>query len=319
MFDAIKTFKHGIHPPESKTTAQMPIRRAPFAPALILPLSQHIGAPARAIVREGQEVSRGEKIAEPGGFVSVPYHAPVSGMIRRVGLVPVGTGKMVNGIYLESHPGSGQQAVNGPGLDAASATAEEIVRAVRDCGMTGLGGAGFPTHIKYRIPEGKTVDTLVVNGAECEPWLTADHRVMLERADDLFTGIRLALRAIGARQAVIGVEGNKMDAIKVLKRVQPQDLPVTVEAVRVKYPQGAEKMLIHALLRRQVPPGRLPLDVGVVVSNAATIAELGFLLPRGLGLIERVLTISGPAVTNPGNYVVPIGTPLRFLLKHVGL
>lgn len=314
----LPSFQHGVHPPESKLTGANPIQRVPFAPSLMIPLSQHIGAPAKAVVRAGQEVVRGERIADAGGFVSVPYHAPVSGEITTVDLVPTAQGKMVEGVYLKPFPGSGQQVAPEKGV-SLEATPEEIADAVAASGMTGLGGASFPTHVKYRMPPGRSVDILLVNGAECEPWLTADHRIMLERGESMITGIQYVLRATGADRAVIGVEANKQDAVDHLRSMIPSDLPISVETVAVKYPQGAEKMLMEAVLDRKVPPGKLPLEVGVVVSNAATVAELGQLLPKGEGLVERVLTISGPGVKKRGNYLVPIGTPVRFLLDYVGL
>lgn len=313
------TFHHGIHPPEQKLTAADPIRRLGFAPTLVIPLAQHIGAPARPIVREGEEVIRGQVIAEPGGFVSVPYHAPVSGFIKRIGPTPSSSGMMTQGIYLEAHPSSGQTHKAHKGLSVDSATPEQIADAVLECGMTGLGGAGFPTHVKYRLPKGKTADTFIVNGAECEPYLTADHRILLEKGDCIVEGIRFALKATGAQRAIIGIEANKMDAVHALNQLIPAHLPISVQAVKVKYPQGAEKMLIQALTGRKVPPGKLPIDIGVVVSNAATVSELGYLLPRGLGLIERVITVSGPGVKKKGNYLIPIGTPLRYVLEQAGL
>ncbi|MFP4146855.1 MAG: electron transport complex subunit RsxC, partial [Halorhodospira sp.] len=182
----------------------------------------------------------------------------------------------------------------------------------------GQGGASFPTHLKLSLPEGYEVDTLVVNGCECEPFLSADHRLMLERTADIMAGIRLAMRACGAPRAVIGVEDDKPDAIEALRAALAPEDPVRVEPLKAKYPQGSEKMLIKALLGREVPSGGLPYEIGVVVNNVGTMAQLGYLLPRGEGLIERVITVAGPGVDRPGNYRVPIGTPLRYLLEEVG-
>lgn len=314
-----KSFSHGIHPPECKeATSNLPIRRFPFAPVLILPLGQHIGTPSAPIVREGQEVIRGEPVAEARGFVSVPLHAPATGRIRKIGLAPGPGGGMVPAIYLEPYPGSPQEVAWAKPVDPDRLTADEIIQGVQDAGLVGLGGAAFPTHVKYKIPAGKKIDTLIINGAECEPYLTTDHRVMLEQQAEIFTGIRLVLKAVGARQAIIGIEANKPDAVASLSAALPTGEPISVEAVRVKYPQGAEKMLIRALLGREVPSGGLPMDVNTVVSNVATIAEVGRLVPRGEGLIERVITITGPGLQKKGNYVIPIGTPLRMVLEHMG-
>jgi electron transport complex protein RnfC len=315
----LRTFRHGVHPPESKdATRGLAIRQFPFAPLLIVPLVQHTGKPAVPVVREGQEVLRGQRIARPDGFVSVAMHAPASGVVRRIALAPSITGRMVPSVYLEPHPGSTQEVAEGRPCPP-DASPDEIVAAVQEAGIVGLGGAAFPTHVKLKLPEGKHVDTLIVNGAECEPYLTTDHRVMLEQGDDIFTGLRYLFRVTGAERAILGVEANKADAAERLRSGLPRDLPVTVETLRVKYPQGAEKMLITALLGREVPSGGLPVDVHALCINVATTAEIGRLLPRGRGIQERVITITGPAVRHKGNYRIPIGTPLRFLLETVGV
>lgn len=316
---APKTFRHGVHPPESKDdTRDLPIRQFPFAPVLVVPLSQHAGKPAVPLVREGQEVARGQRIAKADGFVSVSMHAPASGLVRRIGLVPSAAGRMVLGVYLEPFPGSSQEVMEGRPCPLTAST-DEILAAIQDAGIVGLGGAAFPTHVKLKIPEGKSADTLIVNGAECEPFLTTDHRVMLEQREDIFTGIRYLLKVTGVKQVLIGVEANKPDAAEHLRKGLPKDLPVRVEVLRVKYPQGAEKVLISALLGREVPTGKLPLDVHALCINVATTAEIGRLLPEGRGIQERVITVTGPAVKRKGNYRIPIGTPLRFLLEHVGV
>lgn len=317
---AKRSFRHGVHPPEQKeATSRQAIRQFPFAPVMIIPLSQHIGKPARAVVREGQEVLRGQLLAEPDGFVSVAMHAPAAGVVKRIALAPYANGKMVESIYLQPFPGAGQEVIEGRPVDVNSATPDEIILAIQQAGIVGLGGAAFPTHVKLKVPEGKSIDTLIINGVECEPYLTTDHRVMLEQIDDIFMGIRYLLKVSGAGRAIIGIEANKPDAAAALSAAVPGDLPVTVEMVKVKYPQGAEKMLITALLGREVPSGGLPIDVQVVCINVATTAEIGRLLPHGRGIQERVITITGPGVKKKGNYLIPIGTPLRFALEEVGL
>jgi electron transport complex protein RnfC len=316
----LKSFRHGIHPPESKDeTCGLETRRFPFAPMLIVPLVQHIGKPSLPVVREGQEVVRGQRIARPDGFVSVSQHAPASGIVRRIELTPSISGRMVPAVFIEPHPGSTQEEIEGTPCPLDTSTPEQIVAAIQDAGVVGLGGAGFPTHVKLAMPEDKRVDTLIINGAECEPYLTTDHRVMLEQRDDVFTGVRYLLAATGAGRVILGVEANKPDAAAHLREGLPADLPASVEVLRVKYPQGAEKMLITALLGREVPSGALPLDVHALVVNVATTAEIGHLLPHGRGIQERIITISGPAVRHKGNYRIPIGTPLRFLLENVGV
>jgi electron transport complex protein RnfC len=316
----LKTFRHGVHPPESKDeTSGLAIRQFPFAPLLIIPLIQHMGKPSQPVVVEGQEVARGQRIARPDGFVSVSMHAPASGVVRRIALAPSITGRMVPSVYLEPHPGSTQEVMEGMPCSLDTATPDEIIAAIQDAGVVGLGGAAFPTHVKLKIPDDKYVDTLIINGIECEPYLTTDHRVMLQQSEDVFTGIRYLLRVTGAERVIIGVEANKADAAEHLRAELPADLPASVEVLRVKYPQGAEKMLIAALLGREVPSGGLPLDVHSLCVNVATTAEIGRLLPRGRGIQERVITITGPAVRRKGNYRIPIGTPLRFLLESAGV
>ena len=313
------TFKHGIHPPEHKdATKGLPIRQFPFAPLIILPMAQHIGKPAKIVVRAGQEVVRGQVLAEADGYMSVPIHAPVSGIIRKMANVPTITGKMVPGIYLEAFPSSSQEVQEGTPIDLDTATPEEILRGIQSAGIVGLGGAAFPTHVKLSIPEGKHCEVLMINGIECEPYLTTDHRVMLEQAEDIFMGIRYLLKATGAKKAIIGIEANKQDAADHLESLLPEDLPLSVRVVPVKYPQGSEKMLITSILGLEVPSGGLPIDVGLVVVNVATTAEIGRLLPHGRGIQERVITITGPGVEKKGNYIIPIGTPLRFVLEQVG-
>jgi electron transport complex protein RnfC len=323
MFSALRqhrSFAHGIHPPQAKDdTRNLPIKQFPFAPVMIVPLLQHIGKPALAVVREGQEVERGQLIAEPDGFVSVAMHAPASGVIQRIALAPGINGRMTPAIYLKPFPGSSQEVIEGTPCDHATATAGEILLAIQRAGIVGLGGAAFPTHVKLKVPDDKHIDTLVINGVECEPYLTTDHRVMLEQPADIFTGIRYLLKVTGAERAIIGVESNKPDAADALRAALPADLPVALEVVAVKYPQGAEKMLIKALLGREVPSGGLPSDVGVVSVNVATSAQIGRLLPHGRGIQERVITIGGPGIRKQGNYRIPIGTPLRFALEYAGL
>ncbi len=316
----LASFRHGVHPPEAKeATRALPIRRFPFAPLLIVPLRQHLGPPALAEVREGERVVRGQRVARPDGPRSVAMHAPASGVVRRIALAPSLRGRMEPALYLEPEPGSTQEGVTaGAPCPLERATPEEIIAAIQAAGVVGLGGAGFPTHAKLALPAGAFVDTLIINGVECEPYLTTDHRVMLEQRDEIVAGIRYLLRASGAARAILAVEVNKRDAADALRAALPADLPASVELLAVKYPQGAEKVLVSALLGREVPSGGLPLDVHTLCINVTTTAEIGHLLPSGAGIQERVVTVTGPAVRHPGNYRVPIGTPLRFVLETVG-
>ena len=320
FFKTSKTFSHGVHPEEHKDlTEKLPIRRLSFSDLVLVHLSQHRGAPAKPIVKPGQEVVRGEPIAEADGLISVPMHAPVTGRIKSIdALVPTAEGPRAPAIIIETYAADSQEVLYSGHIDVEQLTREELVEAVKQSGMVGLGGAAFPSHVKLLPPEGSVIETLVVNGCECEPYLTCDHRIMLEQTEHLLSGIRMVLRATGAKQAIIGVEDNKMDAVAEIRAHIRDDDPITCEAVETKYPQGAEKMLINSLLDLEVPSGGLPADIGVAVYNVGTVAQLGELIPECRGLIERVVTVSGCGVEKPGNYMVPIGTPLHFLLKQVG-
>lgn len=313
-----KTFSHGIHLPDKKEhTRAQAIRRLPFAPELIVPLSQHFGAPAKATVSPGQEVVRGEIIAEADGFMSVPIHAPASGVIKEIELYPTARGPKSEAIIIKTWPGASQRAASFEPVNIASLTHEQLIQAVQDTGMVGLGGAGFPTHVKLSVPPEYTIDTLVVNGCECEPYLTTDHRLMLEHPAELLQGTNMLMKALGAKRAIIGIEDNKMDAVNAIKEHLSGFEHIQVKAVQTHYPQGSEKLLIKVLLGREVPSGGFPYQVGVVVQNIATITQLGELLPNNQGLIERVVTVTGTGIKKPGNYIIPLGTPIRFLLDYV--
>lgn len=315
---ANKAYLPGIHPPDHKSeTNTLAIKRFPFAPTMQVSFHQHIGKPALTLVRPGQEVLRGEKIAAADGWFSVPVHAPASGVIQKLGGVPRASGGFAPGCQLCPYPASTQEIEPGRACQP-DAPVNEIIRAIQEAGIVGLGGAAFPTHLKLSIPEGKSIDVLLINGIECEPYLTTDHRVMLEQTADIFMGLRYLLKVTAAKRAIIGVEANKADAAAHLAKHTPADLPVDIETLAVKYPQGAEKMLIKALLRREVPSHGHATDVHTLCVNVATTAEIGRLLPLGRSIVERVITISGDAVLRKGNYRIPIGTPLRFALDTVG-
>jgi len=250
-------------------------------------------------------------------------HAPATGVVMKIDKAVMATGNRAPAIVIKPYPGSSQEVLYTGEADIDAMTPDQIVAAVQDTGMVGLGGAAFPTHVKMAVPHGKSVDTVIANGCECEPYLTTDHRLMLEQHENLFRGIAIALKATGAREAIIGIEDNKPDVIEALQaklNTSPvAGMPIRVEPVKTKYPQGAEKMLIKALMRREVPSGGLPVDVRVAVFNVATLAQLAELMPRRRGLIERIVTVTGPGVQKPGNYLIPLGTPLRYIFDQVGL
>jgi electron transport complex protein RnfC len=312
-------FIHGVHPPDNKElTAGLHTRRMPFPDEVVLPLRQHIGAPATPVVKPGDEVDRGDVIAEPNGFVSVPLHASVTGTVRAIELWPHPDGSTSEAIRIEVEQSSAQLPAERVLPRWQEMSNEDIVGAVRDAGVVGMGGAAFPTHVKLTPPKEGKLDLLLLNGCECEPYLTADHRVMLDYPERVFTGARIMMRCLDVERAIIGVEDNKPDAIAKLREVAPDDIDISVRALPVKYPQGAEKMLIKALTGREVPPGQLPLSMGVVVQNVASIATIAEVFETGLPLIERVVTVTGRGVAKPSNLVVPVGTKLTDLLEACG-
>ena len=318
---ALASFQHGIHPLEHKAPSRgLAVQRLRFVERYVLPLSQHLGAPSRPLVEAGQAVERGQRIAEPGGFVSTSLHAPVRGRVASVGPQRLPSGAMGTAIEILADSFDAQQLPLQPPLDGPP-DLDALVDGVRSAGIVGLGGAAFPTQVKYQVPDGYRIHTLVINGAECEPWLTCDHRLMLERPRAVIRGTAVVATAMGVDRVIIGVEANKLDAVEALEaavRSVGSGPPIEVVPCKVKYPQGAEKMLIQALTGVQVPGGKLPLHVGVVVNNVGTMAAVDDWFREGKPLIERVVTVSGPGVSKPANLMVPIGTPVRALLEACG-
>ena len=310
-------FRHGVHPPEEKElTNHLPIRRMPYPEELVLPLRQHAGKPAIACVKAGDRVERGDKLGEADGFMSVPIHASAAGTVVDVDWWPHPDGSMAPAVRIKVDKFAPQiprprMVPHWEGL-----TTEQVVKAVQEAGVVGLGGAAFPTHVKLAPPKDYPVHTLVINGAECEPYLTSDHRTMVEYPDRVHFGIRVMMRAMGVLKCVIGVEKNKPDAIAALRRTVTDDLDVTILPLTVKYPQGAEKMLIHAVTGVEVPSGKLPVTVGVVVQNVGSVSAIAEVFETGLPLIERIVTVSGHGLRKPANLIVPVGTKLRDLLAH---
>ena len=312
-------FAHGVHPPESKElTSALPIRRMPYPDEVVLPVRQHAGKPAKVIVRKGDHVLRGDVVASEDGFVSAPVHASASGTVVDVGLWPHPDGSMCTAVRIKVDKYSAQ--VPRPRMVPRwdTLTADEIVAAVQRAGVVGLGGAAFPTHVKLAPPSDFKVETVILNGAECEPYLTTDHRIMVEYPERVHLGVRIMLKTLGAKRAVIGVERNKPDAIEALRRTLPADIDVTVLPLTVKYPQGAEKMLIRAVTGTEVPSGKLPVSVGVVVQNVGSAASIGEVFDSGLPLVERIVTMSGLGIKRPANLIVPVGTKLRDLVAMCG-
>jgi electron transport complex protein RnfC len=314
-----ETFRHGVHPPESKgLTEHVPIRRMPFPDRIALPLRQHAGKPARCLVQKGDRVQRGDKIAEADGYVSVPIHASAAGTVVDIGWWPHPDGSMAETVIIDVEEYSPQIPRPRMVPDWQGLTPDQVRAAVQDGGVVGLGGAAFPTHVKLAPPKDLPIEWLLVNGAECEPYLTTDHRIMLERADAVVRGAEIVAARLGVEETVFGIELNKPDAIEAITQAIGDRPAMRVAPVRVKYPQGAEKMLIKAIYGEEVPSGGLPLDVETLVNNVATMVGIADYFDHGQPFIERVITVAGPGVAKPANLLVPVGTPVRAVLDHVG-
>jgi len=312
-----KTFRGGVHPPEVKVTAEVAITTIDLPERVIIPLSQHTGAPSVPLVKVGDEVRVGTKIGEADGFISVPVHASISGKVVSISDHPHPLGKPMPAIEIEGD-GKDEWIDLSGWKDLIDASPEEIRRAVREAGIVGLGGAAFPTHVKLSPPEGKSIDTVILNGAECEPYLTADHRLMLEHADEIVEGLKVIMRVLGASRGYIGIERNKPDAIEKMSEKVRGEASIEVFDLKVKYPQGAEKQLIKAITGREVPCGGLPMDVGCLVQNVGTAFAIYEALKSGKPLVERVLTVSGSAARGKGNFLVRIGTTFAHVIDQAG-
>jgi electron transport complex protein RnfC len=311
-------FKGGIHPFYRKgATAGIAVTTVDPPATAVIPLQQHIGAPCSALVKAGDEVKVGTRIGESEAFVSAPVHAGISGKVKSVGPQPHPMGVPVNSVVIEAD-GTDTWEEMRP-RDPSSLPPEELRRLVREAGIVGLGGATFPTHVKLSPPAEKPIDTLVLNGAECEPYLTADHRLMVESGGDVIEGALILARILGVGKVIFGVEENKPDAIAVLREAAAGRSEVSVVTLPVKYPQGAEKQLIKAILSREVPPPPgLPMDVGVVVQNVGTCLAIKEAVRDGKPLVERIVTVSGSGIRQPANLRVRLGTPLRLLADACG-
>ena len=317
--DLARSFRHGVHLDEHKElTEALPIERLPLAREVVLHLSQHLGAPSQATVQPGDYVYRGQRIAEPSGFVSVPLHASVTGRVRGIEKHPHPSGRLGEAIVIEPDHSSPQTLYDERPLDWASMDGPQLLDAIQAGGFVGLGGAAFPTHVKLKVPEGKHARWFLVNGAECEPYLTSDHRVMLEHADAIFLGIRVIMKILGAERTYFGIETNKWDALHHLRERLPADLPCEILPLRPKYPQGAEKMLLTAMLHREIPSGKLPIDAEVVVQNVGTVAGIGDHFLYNQPLIERIVTVTGPGVRQPATVLAPVGAHLEDVLAYCG-
>ncbi len=315
---ALLTFKGGVHPPEHKELSnKVPIRDASVPKQVVIPLQQHIGAPTKCLVETGQEVKKGEVIGEPTGFVSAPVHASVSGKVVAIKDVPNAMGRMVPSVIIEND-GKEEWTQLEDHPDYMKLPPEKLREKIQKAGIVGMGGAAFPTHVKLSPPKEKPIDIVIINGAECEPYLTADHRVMVENPEEVIEGLKIIMKILGVQKGYVGIENNKPDAIEKMKEAASGEPNIEVVALEVKYPQGAEKMLIKAITDREVPAGGLPMDVGVVVQNVGTAFAIYEACRYGKPLIERVVTVTGLGVSSPGNLRARIGTPVGDLINECG-
>ena len=317
----LKTFpKGGIHPEENKLTSSKAIKRMPVPKVVYVPIAQHIGIPSEIIVDRKDNVEIGQVIAKSGGFVSSNIHSPVAGTVTKLDMIVDTSGykKQCIVIRTDQKNESNFEEPDFPLKKEITMDQKDILQHITDSGIVGLGGATFPSHVKLDLKNDNKVDCLIINGVECEPYLTADHRLMLEKADEIIVGIQILMHALHIHEAVIGIENNKKDAIKVLKQAAQSDKRIKVAALQVKYPQGSEKQLIKAILKREVPKGGLPMDVGVIVHNVGTIFAIYQAVQHDRPLIERVVTVTGKNIENASNFWVKIGTPIKDLVDEVG-
>lgn len=313
------TFKRGIHPSHSKDfTEKKPIKIYMPQGDLVFPMLQHIGAPCKPLVKKGDKVLVGQKIGEPQGFVSSPIHATVSGTVKAIKDVLHPNGSKVQGIVIENDGEYTEIDTMTARKDYKNLSREEIINIIKEAGIVGMGGATFPTFIKLSPPPDKKIDHIIVNGAECEPYLTSDHRIMLEETERVVKGLQIILHLFPDAKGFIGIEDNKPDAIKAMQEATKDIANITVATLKTKYPQGAEKQLIYSITKREVPAGGLPADVGCIVQNIDTVVAIHRAVLRGRPLMRRIVTVSGGAIKEPQNFKVRIGTSYRELIEAAG-
>ena len=321
----IKTFpKGGVHPEENKLSAGKPIQDFPLPKQIIVPLGQCLGAPADCIVQKGDHVLTGQLIGTAKGFVSANVHSPATGTVTKVDVVMDHTGYYKPAVFIETEEDQWAEGiiVTDELLTEIKLEPKQIIDKVKECGIVGMGGATFPTHVKLMIPEGKKAEYIIINAAECEPYLTCDNRLLLEKTQEFLMGVKILMKGVGTDKGVIGIECNKMDAIELLDKTinEHKDLyaGIEVQPLKTKYPQGGEKQLIKAVTGREVPSGKLPIETGCVVVNVASTYAIYEAVQKNKPLIERIVTVTGKSVKEPGNFRVRFGTPANLLIEAVG-
>lgn len=321
----MKTFRiGGVHPAENKLTADKPIRDAMLPKQAVFSMFQHIGAPAKPVVKKGDKVKVGTLLAEAGGFVSAPVHSSVSGTVSKVDSVLDASGTRRAAIYVDVEGDEWEESVDRSDQlvrlsDRPELDSKTIIEKIKNAGIVGMGGATFPCHVKLSPPPGCKAECVIINAVECEPYLTADHRLMLEHADEILVGVSLIMKAVGVSRGYIGIENNKPDAIKLMTEKSQAYPEIEVVPLQVKYPQGGEKQLIDAVIGRQVPaPPAIPINVGAVVQNVGTAFAIYEAVMHNKPLIDRIITVTGKSVSNPGNLRARLGTPMQQLMDECG-
>ena len=317
----LKTFSiGGVHPHENKLSAHQPIITAEVPAKAVILLGQHIGAPAKPVVAKGDVVKVGTRIAEPAGFVSAAIHSSVSGKVAKIDTIVDASGYAKPAIFIDVEGDEWEETIDRSTtlVKECELSAEEIVKKIADAGIVGLGGACFPTQVKLCPPPSFKAECVIINAVECEPYLTADHQLMLEHAEEIMVGVSILMKAVKVNKAFIGIENNKPDAIELMTKVASSYAGIEVVPLKVKYPQGGEKQLIDAVIRRQVKSGALPISAGAVVQNVGTAYAVYEAVQKNKPLFERVVTVTGKAVANPSNFLVRMGTPINTLIEAAG-
>jgi Na+-translocating ferredoxin:NAD+ oxidoreductase subunit C len=317
----MKTFvMGGIHPPENKISEKAATEVLPIPAKVYIPLGQNLGAPAKPVVEKGAVVKVGQLIGKGEAFISANVHSSVSGKVLKVDDVIDQSGYKRKAIFINVEGDAWDESIERSEaiIRECSLSSKEIIEKIKEMGVVGLGGATFPTHVKLMVPTGKRADCLIINGVECEPYLTSDHRLMLEKGEELMIGTSILMRALNVEKAYIGVESNKPDAIQNLQRIAGSFKGIEVQPLKIKYPQGAEKQLIKAVINREAPSGKLPIEVGCVVQNVGTAYAVYEAVQKNKPLFERVVTLTGKSVKKSANYLVRIGTPVQALVDASG-
>ncbi|MBV7274694.1 electron transport complex subunit RsxC [Clostridiaceae bacterium UIB06] len=311
----ILTFKRGIHPPHGKYLTENKVIEELFPKGLLIyPMAQHIGAPCTPLVKKGERVLVGQKIGEANGFVSSPVHSSVSGTVEKVIEMPTSSGNKTMSVIVKDDKLYEEIEMPRP-KDYHELSKEEIINLIKEAGVVGMGGAAFPTHVKLMPPPDKNIDSIVINAAECEPYLTCDHRLMIEETSEIVEGLKVLSFLFPQAKVYVGIEDNKMNAVRIMKKTL-KDIPkMEVSLLKTKYPQGAEKQLIYAVTKREVPSGKLPADVGCIVQNITTVREIYNAVVLGIPVMTRVVTVTGEAVKNPKNLKVKLGTSWSELIE----